>query len=43
VPLEKKEKPKTLLSPKEKYDHMKAQNPLVEDLRKRFDLKPDYE
>ncbi len=43
APLEKKEKPKTLLTPKEKYEHMKAQNPLIEDLRKRFDLKPDHD
>jgi len=34
-------KPKSLLTIKEKYEMMKEQNPNIEDLRKRFDLKPD--
>ena len=36
-------KPKKILSVKEKYDKMRDQNPLIEDMRKRFDLKPDYD
>lgn len=34
-------KPKTHYSLKEKYELMKEQNPLIDDLRSRFDLKPD--
>ena len=34
-------KPKSLLTIKEKYELMKEQNPTIEDIRKRFDLKPD--
>jgi DNA polymerase III subunit gamma/tau len=41
LPEEAKVKPKSLLNSKEKYDLMKEQNPLIDDLRKRFDLRPD--
>ncbi len=34
-------KPKKLLTIKEKYDLMKEQNPLIDNLRKKFELKPD--
>ncbi len=40
---EAKVKPKKLLNSKEKFDLMKEQNPLVENLRKRFDLRPDLD
>lgn len=36
-------KPKKLLNSKEKFDLMKSQNPLIDDLRHRFDLKPDQD
>ena len=36
-----KPKPTKLATPKEKYEKMKAINPLVEDLRRKFDLKLD--
>jgi len=32
---------KKLVTPKEKYDHLKAINPLVDDLIERLDLKLD--
>lgn len=41
MPAESIIKPKKLLSVKEKYDLMKEQNPLIDQLRERFDLKPD--
>ena len=43
LPEEAKVKPKKLLSTKEKYDIMKSENPLIDEMRKRFDLKPDYD
>ncbi len=43
LPEEAKVKPKKLLSTKEKYDIMKTENPLIDEMRKRFDLKPDYD
>ena len=43
LPDEAKVKPKKLLSTKEKYDLMKQENPLIDEMRKRFDLKPDYD
>ena len=43
LPEEAKVKPKKLLSTKEKYDLMKNENPLIDEMRKRFDLKPDYD
>jgi DNA polymerase-3 subunit gamma/tau len=43
LPEEAKIKPKKLLSTKEKYDLMRKENPLIDDMRKRFDLKPDYD
>ncbi|MFT5384379.1 MAG: DNA polymerase-3 subunit gamma/tau [Saprospiraceae bacterium] len=39
IPVEAKVKPKNLLNSKEKYDLMKEQNPLIDDLRQRFDLR----
>ncbi|NNE29765.1 MAG: hypothetical protein HKN16_09010, partial [Saprospiraceae bacterium] len=41
VTAQKNTKPKKVLTIKETYDLMKETNPLVEDLRKRFDLKLD--
>ena len=43
MPEEARIKPKSLLSVKEKYDLMKEQNPLIDDLRERFDLRPDHD
>ncbi len=43
MPEESVVKPKKLLSVKEKFDLMKEQNPLVDDMRERFNLKPDYD
>lgn len=40
-PREVRPKTKTVLSNKEKYQKMVDRNPLVDDLRKRFDLQPD--
>ena len=36
-------KPKKALTVKEKYDLMRQTNPLVEEIQKRFGLKPDYD
>ncbi|MEM6967041.1 MAG: DNA polymerase III subunit gamma/tau [Bacteroidota bacterium] len=41
IKMDEKPKPKVLSSPKDKYDKMMEINPLVEELRKRFDLKMD--
>ena len=41
MPVDNTPKPKKLTSPKDKYDKMMELNPLVEELRKRFDLKMD--
>ena len=38
---EEKEKPNKFLTTKEKYDKMRSTNPLIDDMRKRFDLKLD--
>ena len=38
---EEKEKPNKFLTTKEKYDKMKEVNPLIDEMRKRFDLKLD--
>jgi DNA polymerase-3 subunit gamma/tau len=35
------EKPKRLLSPKEKYLAMRETNPLLQEMQRRFDLRPD--
>jgi DNA polymerase-3 subunit gamma/tau len=43
LPDEAKVKPKKLFSTKEKYDQMLKENPLIDEMRKRFDLKPDYD
>ena len=43
LPDEAKVKPKKLFSTKEKYDQMRHVNPLIDEMRKRFDLKPDYD
>ncbi len=43
LPEEAKVKPKKLFSTKEKYDQMLNVNPLIDEMRKRFDLKPDYD
>ena len=40
-PIVNKPKPKQLMTVKEKYDQMCAINPLVQEMRKRFDLKID--
>ena len=36
-------KPKKFLTTKEKYEQMKEVNPLVDEMRKRFGLKPDHD
>ena len=41
ITVEDKPKPKKLTTPKDKYDKMMEINPLVDELRKRFDLKID--
>ena len=41
TPIDTKPKPTKLSTPKEKYEKMKEINPLVEDLRRKFDLKLD--
>ena len=43
IPEEARVKPKSLLSVKEKYDLMKEQNPLIDELREKFDLRPDHD
>jgi len=43
LPEEARIKPKKILSTKEKYDKMLQVNPLIDEMRKRFDLKPDYD
>ncbi len=43
LPTEPVNKPKKALTVKEKYDMMRQVNPLIEDLRQRFGLKPDYD
>lgn len=41
IPVDKKPKPTKLSTPAEKYNKIIEMNPLVEELRKRFDLKMD--
>ena len=41
VPVDNTPKPTKLATPKEKYEKMKEINPLVEDLRRKFDLQLD--
>jgi len=41
LPVDNTPKPKKLSTPKEKYDRIIEMNPLIDELRKRFDLKVD--